>query len=250
MHRILGEDHPDTLMRKRIPAGWLTMNGDANGGLERAEVMYREILRSMETVLGYAHPYTLLTVTNFAFNLRKQGKPAESEVYCLRALEGQRDFENGEHWGFAMAGIQAFIVLATQGKLWRSTSFMLVISGVYMFVRLLTVQALSEVVHSILTGRDLWPRSSAKSSHAMSMCLFGACAFLIFLGLPIIVSALALSSARGKDTVIEVTLMVAILPAFFLTLPLRLVDFFIQGVASVISIVSGRVLPTNKVFEK
>ncbi len=56
MLRVLGENHPDTMMRKRISAGWLTMNAWDTGGLERAEVMYRELLDGMKVVLGERHP--------------------------------------------------------------------------------------------------------------------------------------------------------------------------------------------------
>ena len=72
--RVLGTEHPDTLMCVNNLAGCLYALGDAAGALP----LCRRALDSRERVLGKEHPNTLTSVNNLALCLEALGERSGS----------------------------------------------------------------------------------------------------------------------------------------------------------------------------
>jgi tetratricopeptide (TPR) repeat protein len=76
--RVLGPDHPDTLMSRRevaVALGWLARWSDALG-------VYEEVARARERILGPDHPDTLASRNDEAHCLEQLGRHAEAvELY-------------------------------------------------------------------------------------------------------------------------------------------------------------------------
>lgn len=76
--RVLGPDHPDTLISRReiaVGLGWLGRRPDALD-------VYRHIAESRERTLGAAHPDTLAARNDEAQCLEQLGRGAEAvELY-------------------------------------------------------------------------------------------------------------------------------------------------------------------------
>ncbi len=63
--RVLGAEHPDTL----LTMGNLAISLREQGKYEKAAQMQRELLEGQRRVLGAEHPDTLLTMGNLANSL-------------------------------------------------------------------------------------------------------------------------------------------------------------------------------------
>ena len=68
--RVLGDEHPDTLMT----AGNLALSLSGQGQYDEAVAMEREVLAVKQRVLGADHPSTLTTAGDLASSFSRQGK--------------------------------------------------------------------------------------------------------------------------------------------------------------------------------
>jgi tetratricopeptide (TPR) repeat protein len=91
--RVLGPEHPDTLVSVNNLAGLLESTGDYAG----AEPLYRRALEARERVLGPEHPSTLVSVNNLAGLLYRTGDYAGAEPLYRRALEASERVLGPEH---------------------------------------------------------------------------------------------------------------------------------------------------------
>jgi len=91
--RVLGEEHPDTLISVGNMSGLLK----AQGKHAEAEPYFREVLEKSRRVLGEEHLDTLTSIGNLGSLLEAQGKLAEAEPYYREALEKQRRVRGEEH---------------------------------------------------------------------------------------------------------------------------------------------------------
>jgi hypothetical protein len=74
--RVLGPEHPDTLITRANLAYWTGMAGDAVA----ARDLFAELLPVRVRVLGPEHPSTATTHNNLAYWIRKAGDNTESRV--------------------------------------------------------------------------------------------------------------------------------------------------------------------------
>jgi tetratricopeptide (TPR) repeat protein len=81
--RVLGEEHPDTLLAISNMSVLLR----ELGRLDDAEPYHREALDKCRRVLGEEHPETIIVISNMGGLLRAQGKFADAEPYYREALE-------------------------------------------------------------------------------------------------------------------------------------------------------------------
>ena len=91
--RVLGDDHPDTLI-------WISNMGTllmSMGKYTDAEPYNREALEGRRRVLGDDHPNTLSSINNMGYMLESMGKHVEAEPYCREALEGCRHVLGDDH---------------------------------------------------------------------------------------------------------------------------------------------------------
>jgi CHAT domain-containing protein/tetratricopeptide (TPR) repeat protein len=91
--RVLGEDHPETL----ISCNNLAFNLDAQGKYTEAQPLLEEALSSRRRVLGEEHPSTAISCINLAFNFSAQGKYAEAQPLFEKALAISRSVLGDEH---------------------------------------------------------------------------------------------------------------------------------------------------------
>ncbi len=84
--RILGNDHPSTLVSMRGQGNVL----HARGLLRDAEACYRETLQAQRRVLGDEHRETLTTIGNLGYLLTSQGSTVEADALLQDALETSR----------------------------------------------------------------------------------------------------------------------------------------------------------------
>jgi serine/threonine protein kinase/tetratricopeptide (TPR) repeat protein len=84
--RVLGADHPDTLISLGNVGTYLS----ALGRYSEAEDHYREALEKSRRVRGDDSPETLNCVANMGAGFRQQGKFSEAEGYYREALDGRR----------------------------------------------------------------------------------------------------------------------------------------------------------------
>ena len=84
--RVLGPEHPDTLM----VAGDLAGSLSGQGNHAEVEQITREVLAVEKRVLGPEHPNTLTVAANLAIALFHQRKYAEAQPLCEATLEVQR----------------------------------------------------------------------------------------------------------------------------------------------------------------
>jgi len=78
--RVLGREHPSTLMTK----GNLARSLSGQGKHPEAEALLRQVLEAEERVLGREHPSTLRTKCNLARSLSGQGKDPERRPWRRR----------------------------------------------------------------------------------------------------------------------------------------------------------------------
>jgi tetratricopeptide (TPR) repeat protein len=91
--RVLGGEHPDTLVSVNNLAHVLYREGDYEG----AEPLYRRALAANERVSGREHPSTLLNVNNLALLLYGKGDFMGAESLHRRALEANERVLGKEH---------------------------------------------------------------------------------------------------------------------------------------------------------
>ena len=116
--RVLGEEHPDTL----ISINNMGMLLQAQGKLAEAEPFCREALEISRRVLGEEHPDTLSTTNNMGFLLAAQGRIAEAEPYLREALEKIRRVLGEEHPNTLSSIGNMGCLLEAQGKLAEAES--------------------------------------------------------------------------------------------------------------------------------
>ncbi len=92
--RILGQEHPDTLLTMRHLAATLGDDGD----LAEAAKMNRRLLELQRLVLGPRNPETMKTIHNLASVSNNLGRYAEAEQGFREALDIARDAMGPEHW--------------------------------------------------------------------------------------------------------------------------------------------------------
>jgi tetratricopeptide (TPR) repeat protein len=85
-HRILGDEHHDTMASQRILA---RLTG-VQGRYQQAEQMYRRLLADRERLLGEEHPETLATRHGLAGMVERVGRYAEAEQMFRGLLADQQ----------------------------------------------------------------------------------------------------------------------------------------------------------------
>jgi tetratricopeptide (TPR) repeat protein len=110
--RVLGKEHPDTLLSVSILALVLRHQGK----YEAAEEMTRRALEGSEKALGKEHPHTLTYVSNLALVLQNQGKYEAAEEMNRRALEGSEKVLGKEYPDTLTSVSNLALVLQYQGK--------------------------------------------------------------------------------------------------------------------------------------
>jgi hypothetical protein len=110
--RVMGPDHPGTLMTANNLASALSYQGKH----AEAENMHREVLVVKGRVLGLEHPSTLMTDNNLASALSNQGKHAEAATMHREALVIQRRVLGPEHPETLTTAANLAITLDNQGK--------------------------------------------------------------------------------------------------------------------------------------
>ncbi|PNP77904.1 hypothetical protein FNYG_08630 [Fusarium nygamai] len=91
--KVLGKEHPDTLMSMNN----LALVLDNMGEYEEAEKMHREEWKLTEKVLGKDHPSTLISMNNLALVLRNMGEYEEAEKMHRETLEVREKVLGKEH---------------------------------------------------------------------------------------------------------------------------------------------------------
>ena len=91
--RVLGEEHPDTLMSMNNFAATLRAQGDHAGARELLE----RVLEARRRVLGEEHPDTLMSMNNLAATLRDQGDHSGARELLERVLDAYRRVLEEEH---------------------------------------------------------------------------------------------------------------------------------------------------------
>ncbi len=84
--RVLGDDHPDTL----VSIAEMGVILDRQGKPDEAEPYYREALERRRRVLGAEHRQTLTSMNNLALALQSLGRLEEAEPYYREALDARR----------------------------------------------------------------------------------------------------------------------------------------------------------------
>jgi tetratricopeptide (TPR) repeat protein len=111
--RVLGEEHPDTLVSLN-DMGYLLL---AKGMPAEAEAYFREALEKMQRVLGEEHRDTLTAMDNLAQSLQAQGRLDEAEAIYREALDGRRHAFGDDDPDTVIAINNLGFVLLSQGRL-------------------------------------------------------------------------------------------------------------------------------------
>jgi len=82
--KILGINHPETLMTLNNYAGILNEKGDLDGSIDA----YRRAYLTKLDILGKHHPSTLVSLSNLVITTREKGELIEAEAYGREVLEG------------------------------------------------------------------------------------------------------------------------------------------------------------------
>jgi serine/threonine protein kinase len=117
--RLLGEEHPDTLVA--INSVGILLN--AQGELSEAEPYLREALEKRRRILGEEHPDTLNSLNSLGGLLLNQGKLVEAEQYFREGLEKRRRVLGDEHFDTIIANQNLANLLRLQGKLAEAEPF-------------------------------------------------------------------------------------------------------------------------------
>jgi tetratricopeptide (TPR) repeat protein len=110
--RILGVDHPDTLVAMNDVA-YLYMD---QGRYDEAEPLYHEALEIKKRVLGDDHPSTLIAMSNLARTYRNQGRYDEAEPLYREALDTFRRTLGEDHPYTLTAMNNLAVLYKTQGR--------------------------------------------------------------------------------------------------------------------------------------
>jgi tetratricopeptide (TPR) repeat protein/predicted Ser/Thr protein kinase len=92
-HRILGDEHSDTLAAMNELA---TLYRD-QGEYSQAEPLFNKVLELRRRALGQEHPDTLKTMNSVSELYRQQGKYGQAEALYAKVLEHQRRVLGGRH---------------------------------------------------------------------------------------------------------------------------------------------------------
>jgi tetratricopeptide (TPR) repeat protein len=111
--RILGDDHPNTLVSMNNMGSLL----EAQGKVAEAELLYREALEKQRRTLGEDHPSTMASIVNMGVLLVKTRRHREAVVLLAPAeAAARRVFTGGNGSGlatFLKALGEAYAALAT-----------------------------------------------------------------------------------------------------------------------------------------
>ncbi len=111
--RILGEEHPDTLMTMCNLASTLGDQADLPG----ARAMFEQVLEAFRRIFGEAHPSTLTTMNNLASTLGAQGDLPGARAMREQVLEARRRILGEVHPDTLMARGNLAVSLSAQGDL-------------------------------------------------------------------------------------------------------------------------------------
>ena len=117
--RVLGEEHPDTLLSLGNLGAYLS----ALGKRKEAEPFYREALEKSRRVRGDDNPETFVCISNLASLLRDNAQFTEAEVYFREALERRRRVLGDEHPDTLSSISEWAMLLRGQGKLGEAEPF-------------------------------------------------------------------------------------------------------------------------------
>ncbi|MEM9167191.1 MAG: serine/threonine-protein kinase [Planctomycetota bacterium] len=159
--RVLGEEHPDTLISINNMGFLLQSQGEldqaepylrealeqrrrvlgeehtdtltsinnmgsllwAQGKLDQAKPYLRESLEKLRRVLGEEHPHTLSSIGNMGLLLQAQGKLDQAQPYYREALEKSRRVLGEEHPSTLISISNMGLLLNAQGKLEQSEPY-------------------------------------------------------------------------------------------------------------------------------
>ncbi|KAK7016820.1 hypothetical protein R3P38DRAFT_3561758 [Favolaschia claudopus] len=91
--RLLGEEHPDTLLSMNN----LALTYGSQGRWTDAEGLQVSVLESWKRLLGEEHPDTLTSLNNLALTYRKQGRWSDAEDLQVAVLESRKKLLGKEH---------------------------------------------------------------------------------------------------------------------------------------------------------
>jgi len=111
--RVLGEEHPDTLLAISNMSVLLR----ELGRLADAEPYHREALEKSRRILGEEHPETIIAISNMGGLLRAKGDFAGAEPYYREALEKFRRVLGATHPETIRSIGNMGVLLAEQGRL-------------------------------------------------------------------------------------------------------------------------------------
>src|SRR3984957_5138930 len=84
--RVLGEEHPDTLMSMNN----LALTYRNQGRWKEAEVLQFSVMETSKRVSGEEHPDTLMSMNNLAVTYQEQGRWKEAEVLNVSVMETRK----------------------------------------------------------------------------------------------------------------------------------------------------------------
>jgi len=118
--RVLGEEHPDTLISINNTGSLLHLQGK----LSEAEPFYREVLASRRRVLGQDHHDTLISIGNMGSLLQLQGRLSEADTLYREALDKSRRVLGEEAADTVIAIARLGSLLQSEGKLSEAEPFL------------------------------------------------------------------------------------------------------------------------------
>jgi hypothetical protein len=91
--RILGDDHPDTL----VSMNSLAVDHRGMGDLSGARELHEQALAGLLRVVGEEHPYTLFSMNNLGLTIRALGDLPRARDLLERTLTGRRKVFGDDH---------------------------------------------------------------------------------------------------------------------------------------------------------
>ena len=110
--KVLGQEHPDTLMCMNSLASVLLYQGN----YEQAEEINRRVLAAREKLLGEDHPDTWTSVSDLASALQFQGKYEQAKEMNRRVLAAREEALGKDHPDTLTSVSNLALVLGYQGK--------------------------------------------------------------------------------------------------------------------------------------
>ncbi|KAH7379370.1 kinesin light chain [Phaeosphaeria sp. MPI-PUGE-AT-0046c] len=111
--RVLGDEHPDTLLSMATLAS--TFRDD--GRWKEAEDLEVQVLQSRKRVLGEEHPETLRSIANLASTYRDQGRLEEAEELEVQVLQSRKRVLGDEHPDTLRSIANLAVTYQEQGRL-------------------------------------------------------------------------------------------------------------------------------------